>query len=350
METYSADALPAASRAIEWNDLYSRQLNRVEFTPEDRHSFAARLSLGRLGPIQFVRMSTNRTDIRRTRRHIVPGAPRLYSFLLQARGSSVFQHCGQEAQLDRRRLHAVRQRRAAQLLGRRQQHGDHAARRRHRRCKEHLPTPERFCGLRLRHEVGLTAPMSAMVEKLDARLEGGFTSVYDSSVARHLLEMMAMSYAIGFDELPDLSAVIKGRQAEVVRHIEDRLRDPRLSPASVAEGLRISPRYLRTVFAGTGEKVSAYIIRRRLEECAKQIRNPGLGRAHADRDRLRLGLQQRRALHPHVPRAVRHGAARVPAGRAALSRRAAQEVLPCGASRAARRVRARRRDRLTETL
>ena len=52
------------------------------------------------------------------------------------------------------------------------------------------------------------------------------------------------------------------------------LRDPRLSPASVAEGLRISPRYLRTVFAGTGEKVSGYIIRRRLEECAKQIRNP----------------------------------------------------------------------------
>jgi AraC-like DNA-binding protein len=273
METYSADALPAASRAIEWNDLYSRQLNRVEFTPEDRHSFAARLSLGRLGPIQFVRMSTNRTDIRRTRRHIVPGAPRVYSFLLQARGSSVFQHCGQEAHLaegdftlcDSAAPHSFSVDDCSTVIMLRV---DGAT------LKEHLPTPERFCGLRLRHEVGLTAPMSAMVEKLDARLEGGFSSVYDASVARHLLEMMAMSYAIGFDELPGLSAVIKGRQAEVVRHIEDRLRDPRLSPASVAEGLRISPRYLRTVFAGTGEKVSAYIIRRRLEECAKQIRNP----------------------------------------------------------------------------
>jgi AraC-like DNA-binding protein len=28
------------------------------------------------------------------------------------------------------------------------------------------------------------------------------------------------------------------------------------------------------VFASSGEKVSGYIIRRRLEECAKQIRNP----------------------------------------------------------------------------
>jgi AraC-like DNA-binding protein len=273
METYSADALPAASRAIEWNDLYSRQLNRVEFTPEDRHSFAARLSLGRLGPIQFVRMSTNRTDIRRTRRHIVPGAPRVYSFLLQARGSSVFQHCGQEAHLaegdftlcDSAAPHSFAVDDSSTVIMLRV---DGAT------LKEHLPTPERFCGLRLRNEIGLTAPMSAMVEKLDARLEGGFSSVYDASVARHLLEMMAMSYAIGFEELPDLSAVIKGRQAEVVRYIEDRLRDPKLSPASVAEGLRISPRYLRTVFAGTGEKVSAYIIRRRLEECAKQIRNP----------------------------------------------------------------------------
>ena len=273
METYSADALPAASRAIEWNDLYSRQLNRVEFTPEDRHSFAARLSLGRLGPIQFVRMSTNRTDIRRTRRHIVPGAPRLYSFLLQARGSSVFQHCGQEAHLtegdftlcDSAAPHSFAVEDSSTVIMLRVDGTT---------LREHLPTPERFCGLRLRHEVGLTAPMSAMVEKLDARLEGGFTSVYDASVARHLLEMMAMSYAIGFEDLPDLSAVIKGRQAEVIRYIEDRLRDPKLSPASVAEGLRISPRYLRTEFAGTGEKVSTYIIRRRLEECAKQIRNP----------------------------------------------------------------------------
>lgn len=273
METYSADALPAASRAIEWNDLYSRQLNRVEFTPEDRHSFAARLSLGRLGPIQFVRMSTNRTDIRRTRRHIVPGAPRLYSFLLQARGSSVFEHCGQEAHLgegdftlcDSAAPHSFSVEDSSTVIMLRVDGTT---------LREYLPTPERFCGMRLRHEIGLTAPMSAMVEKLDTRLEEGFNSVYDASVARHLLEMMAMSYALGFEELPDLSAVIKGRQAEVVRYIEDRLRDPKLSPASVAEGLRISPRYLRTVFAGTGEKVSAYIIRRRLEECAKQIRNP----------------------------------------------------------------------------
>ncbi len=49
---------------------------------------------------------------------------------------------------------------------------------------------------------------------------------------------------------------------------------PMLSPATIAQGLRLSPRYLRTIFSISGERVSAYILRRRLEECARQMRNP----------------------------------------------------------------------------
>src|SRR5690606_39726994 len=97
MESFSSEMLPRATRASAWNALYSKQLNSVDFTPADRQGFAAQLSLGRLGPIQFARMHTNRSNIERTRQHIVNGSPRLYSFLLQARGSSVFNHCGQEA-------------------------------------------------------------------------------------------------------------------------------------------------------------------------------------------------------------------------------------------------------------
>jgi AraC-like DNA-binding protein len=193
METYSADALPAASRALEWTDLYSRQLNRVEFTPEDRHSFAARLSLGKLGPIQFVRMSTNRTDIRRTRRHIVPGAPRLYSFLLQAKGSSVFQHCGQEAHLgegdftlrDSAAPHSFAVEDSSTVIMLRVDGTT---------LREYLPTPERFCGLRLRHEIGLTAPMAALVEKLDARLEECAKQIRNPAWTGHTLTEIAFGW------------------------------------------------------------------------------------------------------------------------------------------------------------
>lgn len=273
MQTFNSDTLPAATRMSAWNTLYSSQMNKVDFTPANSNDFAARLSLGKLGPIQFARMSTNRTQIERTRSHIAPSTPRLYSFLLQAQGSSVLNHCGHEAQLaegdfvlcDSAAPHnftieddskVVMLRIDAQTL------------------KRHLPTPERFCGLHLSSDIGLTGAMSAMVDQLCAKLETGFTSIYDERFANHLLEMLSMSYALGFEAQPDVSAVLRGRHAEIVRFIEDNLRDPQLSPASIAAGLRISPRYLRTIFANTGEKVSSYIIRRRLEECAKQIRDP----------------------------------------------------------------------------
>ena len=273
MESFSSDTLPRASRASAWNSLYSQALNNVDFTPADRQGFVAQLSLGRLGPIQFARMCSNRSNIERTRRHILHGAPRLYSFLLQARGSSVFSQCGQDAQLsmgdfvlcDSFTPHSFTVNDESQVIMLRV---DAAT------LKKHLPTPERYCGMHLSNEVGLTGTMSALVEKLHGQLEAGFTSTYDERFARHLLDMLSMSYAIGFGQQTDVSAVLRGRQAEVIRYVEDHLRDPQLSPASVALGLPISPRYLRTVFASTGEKVSNYIIRRRLEECAKQICNP----------------------------------------------------------------------------
>ncbi len=41
-----------------------------------------------------------------------------------------------------------------------------------------------------------------------------------------------------------------------------------------AQGLKLSSRYLRMIFATSGETVSAYILRRRLEESGRQMADP----------------------------------------------------------------------------
>ena len=273
MQTFSSETLPAATRLSAWNALYSRQLNNVEFTPASGQKFAAHLSMGQLGPIQFARMSTNRTQIQRTRRHIAASSPRMYAFLLQAKGSSVLSQYGHDAHLaegdfalcDSATPHIFTVEDESRVVLLRVEAG---------MLKRYLPTPDQFCGLHLCSETGLTSAMSAMVDQLSTRLEAGFTSIYDERFAANVLEMLAMSYLLGFETQGDVSAIMRGRHAEVVRHIESNLRDPNLTPASIAAGLRISPRYLRTIFASSGEKVSNYVIRRRLEECAKQIRDP----------------------------------------------------------------------------
>jgi AraC-like DNA-binding protein len=247
-------------------------MSRVEFTPSDHLQFDAELSIARLGPVKLAKLSVDRCSIERTRRHLAQ-SPRLYSFLLQASGSSVFGHYGHEAHLsegdfvlcDTGMPHyfntgnpsvTVMVRVAPDVL------------------REYLPSPEQFCGLRLGRAVGVTGTVAAMVRTLSDQVEFGSCRDYEARIASYLLEMISMSYTMGFDYRASASSAAWRRRNDVIRFIEDHLRDPALTAQSVAEGVHLSSRHLRTVFSASGEKVSAYILRRRLEECARKMRDP----------------------------------------------------------------------------
>jgi AraC family transcriptional regulator, positive regulator of tynA and feaB len=62
------------------------------------------------------------------------------------------------------------------------------------------------------------------------------------------------------------------RVTQVKKIIEEQLGNPELTVESLATSLGVSSRYLRDLFSHM-EKVSHYILRRRLEECANQLAN-----------------------------------------------------------------------------
>jgi AraC-like DNA-binding protein len=141
--------------------------------------------------------------------------------------------------------------------------------------REYLPGYERFCGLHLGKAVGVTNTLAAMVQSLSEQADFGAYPDYENRVARYLLEMISISYTMGFDcRSSSTSADVWRRRNEVIRYIEDHLRDPALTAESVAEGVHLSPRYLRAIFSASGGKVSDYIRRRRLQECARKLRDP----------------------------------------------------------------------------
>jgi AraC family transcriptional activator of tynA and feaB len=272
-ETYSTSGLPHRARAAAWNEVYSRKLAHVDFVPANQDGFNAELRLSTLGPIGFARMTSDRTSIARTTRHIGRTSGRLYSFMLQSRGSGVFAHCGHEAILhegdftlcDSTAPHSYLIEDASEVVMLRVPADV---------LRTYLPSPEQFCGRRLSASEGLTGTAAAMVGSLCRQVEMGFDPDYENRVARHLLDVMATAYSMGFDRLPSGSAVVSGRHARVKRYIEENLRDPALSPCTIAAGLKMSSRYLRMIFSISNETISAYILRRRLEESAKQIRDP----------------------------------------------------------------------------
>ena len=272
METFKASGLPGRTRVAAWAALYSSRLDKVDLTPADEN-FEAELTLGTLGPMRVARMTCGRSSIARTPRHIVHAPGRAFSFILQARGGGVFAQYGNEAPLregditlcDSAAPHSFHLEDSSEVLMLRVPAS---------MLKERLPSPEQFCGRHLASTEGLACTVAAVMSSLCTQLERGLSPYFQNSLARHVLDLLATSYAIAFDSLSTASSVVSGRHAKVKLYIEQHLRDPELSPCTIAQGLKLSSRYLRMIFATSSETVSAYILRRRLEECARQMADP----------------------------------------------------------------------------
>ena len=278
MDVYSTAAAPRGARASYWNELYARRLAQVTFNPVDRESFEAELRVGTIGPIGIARVQAKPTDIERNRAHISRSEGRLFSFLLQARGSGVFCHYGQETRMeegdftlcDSSAPHRFNYTEGTELIMLRVSPDV---------MRSYLPDPEQFCGRRLPSGNGITGAAANLTRKLWSLAESGLPDKFSAMVARNVLDIMATSYAIAFDAPLTDSSAVSARRLQAKRYIEAHLREPDLSPCTVAKALGISPRYLRMLFCGGSENASRYILRRRLEECAKQL-SSALWRGH----------------------------------------------------------------------
>ena len=271
MELLSTDGLPFHGRAAAWGDLYATRMSHVEFTPGDKDKFDAELKFSQLGPVKLARLSVDKCSVERKQSHITHDSRRLYNFLLQAEGASTFFHCGKESRLSAGDF-VLCDTGLPHYFETEGQSVTVMVRVPSETLRSYLPTPEQFCGEHLGRAQGMTGTVAAMVREL-AVGDRDLGPLYENRVARYLLEMISMSYTIGMEAVSDASAISWQRRKDVVQFIEANLRDPELSPASVSNGLRLSPRYLRTIFGSGGEKMSSYILRRRLEECARQMSN-----------------------------------------------------------------------------
>jgi len=140
--------------------------------------------------------------------------------------------------------------------------------------KQHLPTPDQIVGRIFSGNQGFSQTMSLMLKSLWAQAPAGFSAEIGNRLAAHLLDMLTTTWmSIAGVDVEDTAAAAS-RRIQICRHIEANLRDPDLNARSIAAAFRISTRYLHMVFSARGETVSGYILRRRLEQCAKQFADP----------------------------------------------------------------------------
>ena len=273
MDTCQVLEMPIRSQSAHWNALHADDVDSIEV----RDSRASNFVTAELGSIAVARFRHGTSLLDRDWLRDVAGAEqshrRSYVLLLQARGISTLAHYGHTAIL--REGDVILCNNAAPMSFDPKDSSEVVTLRiPSELLKEHLPSPDLFCGKLLQASDGLTGAITSLTLSLCSKLQSGLPQEFQNRVASHLLDLIATSYAMAFESITSSSSVVDGLYAKVKLYIEQHLRDPELSPCTIAEKLKLSSRYLRMVFATGEETASAYILRRRLEECARQIADP----------------------------------------------------------------------------
>jgi AraC family transcriptional regulator, positive regulator of tynA and feaB len=276
VKTCQVIELPVRSHLPNWNVGQPINLNDhlPQIAPLTQEPSSQTPELTTLGAIQIIRLRFGMQNPDVTWLNSDQLGRRSYSLILQARGLSTLGHYGHTAIL--REGDVILCNNTAPMNFDQKESSEVVVLRiPNDLLKEHLPSPDLFCGRHLPASEGLTSAITTLILSLCAKPQTSVPFEFQDRIASHVLDMIATSYAIAFEsKITSSSSVVDGLYAKVKLFIEQHLRDPNLSPCTIAEKLKLSSRYLRMVFATGDETASAYILRRRLEECARQIADP----------------------------------------------------------------------------
>jgi len=249
-------------------DMHNERTRVDVFTriPDNR---AHRVEMGRMS---LVVMRCGSASIRREPSDIRTRPNNVLTFIHQVRGHSSFTHYGCQIDLEEGDFTLCNNSRQYDLM----LHGPNDViffRVPASIVKTAIPSPDMLCGRRLAHDESLASLAAAMLQHLSTQPPNLLDPEASERAGRHLLDVLANSYTHVPIDQKSGTEVMSSRFWKAKLFIEEHLRDPELNTASIAHHLRLSSRYLRMIFAVSEESPSTYIHRRRLEECAAQLRD-----------------------------------------------------------------------------
>jgi AraC-like DNA-binding protein len=272
VEVFSTAGLAPHRRIEYWNELAGDALTQLVADPLDRRHFAGRLTRTEVGPIRLAEVCSDPATVRHSQQHITHAHDQKFFLCLQLDGASVNRQQGREAVLH---------------------YGDFTLFDSSVPYEVSFQEPNRMLVLCIPHATlrRRVANLEALVARPmpgDRSLSGLLSSflcafwrerLSDRDMplgprfAEAILDLIASAFAPIAQASARLSSLAVARREQVRSFIETHLHDPRLTPRGVAEALRISARYLHQVFNDGEETVARYILRRRLEECARALQD-----------------------------------------------------------------------------
>jgi AraC-like DNA-binding protein len=270
LETFSTAELPPHRRLEYWNDLTGSAFTPLVTEPVDRRAFVGRLTRTQVGEIRLAEARSEPAIVRHSRQHVARTRDALFMLCLQLDGVSVNRQQGREAVLrygdfhllDSSRPYEVSFQQSNRMLVLSVPHPELARR---------MPNPESVVAIAMSGRSGVPGLLSSLLCNFWQQRRTGDETFLSPRFGEAILDLVASAYASITVAAPDGSSIAIARREQIRSYIETHLHDPALTPGSVAAAVHLSPRRLHQLFEADGETVGAYILRRRLEECARAM-------------------------------------------------------------------------------
>jgi len=272
IESFSTAGMDPRRKLAFWNDHVSESLTPLVSEPADVRDFNGSISQVSIDDMSLAEVCSDAQVVRHSRYHVSRTKQPTIFLQLQLEGGSMTRqdgresilHAGDFALLDSTRRYEILFKGSNRMLV--------------------LSIPDRT----LRRQVGcpenlVAVPMSCYrgANRLLSQLLSGYWNEYRRGLEKHsgsrisavILDLIAAAYADLPQAMADRSSLGTAHRIRILNYIHAHLHDPELTPTRIAAACRITTRYLHLVFSDQEETVARYILRRRLEECARSLQS-----------------------------------------------------------------------------
>ncbi len=270
MQSFSTAGLDPRHKLAYWNERAGESFSPLVSDPADIRSFHGSIERTDIGALSLAEAYSEAQVVRHSRAHVARTRGSLYFLLLLLAGESRTRQAGREAFLtpgDFTLCDSTRQydiafpgRNRMLVLG-----VPDAQLRRQIAC------PESLVAVPIRAGGNVAGLLSRFLRSFWLACHQDLDPEAAARVSVALLDLLGATYA----EVPrahgERPAVAAAQRIRIINHIEAHLHDPELTPSRVAQSCRITPRYLHHLFSASEETVGRYVLRRRLEECARAL-------------------------------------------------------------------------------
>jgi AraC family transcriptional activator of tynA and feaB len=270
IESFSTVGLDQRRKLAHWNDYATDSINPLVSDPADVRTFNGSIARTKLGDITVADVYSDAQVVRHSRAHVARTRHSMFFLQLQMEGESINRQNGRVACLnagdfslcDSTRQYEIVFPRANRMLVM----GIPDS-----KLRRHIACPESLVAIPMQASNGVCGLLSRFLRHFWIECTEALDEATAGRITAAILDLLGAAYADIGRAQPDRLSLANVHRIRIVNYIEAHLHDPELTPTRLAEACKITPRYLHHLFSEREETVARYIVRRRLDECARAL-------------------------------------------------------------------------------